>query len=225
MGKKDDINVLIIGHSEHGKSDVAKALCKHFGWTEGESSYVCKEIVFEELIKRGYNYSTPQEAWEDRRNNKQVWKEIIKDYNSGDLARLTKKIFTDNELYVGLRDGEEFTTAYMSGEFDVIVYVDAWDRKPNFDVNNLDIPRGMADVVIDNNKGLEELKEEIDVLIEYLQGYLDFKNESVDTGNEIRYTRLWDRISSTCFSVLVPNTEERDDATVWLLDTAERLFK
>lgn len=225
MGKKHDINVLIIGHSEHGKSEVAKALCQHFGWTEGESSYVCKEIVFAELIKRGYTYATPQEAWEDRRNNKQVWKDIIKDYNKDDLAKLIKKIFSDNEIYVGLRDGEEFTTGYMTGEMDVIVYVDAWIRKPDFDTNNLDIPKGMADVIIDNNGDKEALVENIEDLILYLEGYLEFKYDTLSSGNEIRYTRLWERLRHVCFNVSGPTIEEQDMATHWLLETSERLLK
>lgn len=225
MGKSTDVNILIIGHSEHGKSEVAQAICNYFGWTEGESSYVCKEIVYEELLKRGYKYPTPHDAWLDRRNIKQVFKEIIKEYNTGDLARLTRKIFSDNEIYVGQRDGEEFTAAFMEGEFDVIIYVDAWKRIPNFDPSNLDIPKGMAHIVIDNNGTFEELHKNIEPVIHYLSAFVEFKEGDLSLSNEFRYALLWERLKHIYFNVQGPTVEELEEADEWLAEMVHRLTK
>lgn len=186
--KKDNINLLIIGHSEHGKSYVAERIISHFGWTAGESSYVCKEIVFDALREKGIVYDTPHEAWLDRRNNKQLWKDIIRGYNEGDLARLTRKIFEKNEIYVGLRAGDEFLEALKEDLFDIIIYVDASERLPNFDPNNLDIPIGIANIVIDNNGTLEELGSKVNAVILYLDWYI--KSGTKDT--EEQFSRVAD---------------------------------
>lgn len=182
-GSKKDINILILGHSEHGKSKFAERIVEHFNWSQGESSYVCKEIVYPVLLKLGFDYNSPEDAWLARRKNKPLWKAIIKDYNKDDLARLTKQIFKDNELYVGQRDGEEFVCAFMQGCFDLIIYVDASKRLPDFDPENLDIPVGMSDIVIDNNGTLEEFNGKIDETIGFLTALMFLKSHLTKKDN------------------------------------------
>jgi hypothetical protein len=173
--KQTDISILIIGAGEHGKNSVCDYIKEKTGWSEGCSSYVSKVLIFEEMTKRGFHYPDSQTCWEDRRNHRALWKQLIREYNTPQLDRLIVQIFKDKEMYVGLRDKDEFLTGCVNGRFDIIVFVDAEERLGIADPDDCSIPKGVSDIIIDNNGTKEELLEQMESLVDFLQDVAMFK--------------------------------------------------
>lgn len=159
------MNILIIGHRQHGKTDVGKLLAEALNTTAHDSSwFACERIVFPAL-KDKYGYATPEECHADRHNRRQEWFELIEDFN--DVPdRLTRTILDEGSIYVGMRSRMEFSGS--NRHFDTIVWVDASKRAPEEPWTSMKLHRDDADYVLDNNGPKGDLYKQVGLLIEWM---------------------------------------------------------
>lgn len=161
------LKFLIIGHRQHGKSDVGRMLTNLLNTTAHDSSwFMCERVVYPQL-KDAYGYTSAQECYEDRDNHRQEWFELIEAYND-EPDRLTRAILAEGDIYVGMRSRMEFEGA--KHHFDVIIWVDASERKPLESRESMRLRKEDAHYVLDNNGGIDEL---LPRLVELLTTILD----------------------------------------------------
>lgn len=161
LGMEIKPKLLIIGHARHSKDTFAQILYEEFGYTFESSSQSAANIFLYDLLKDKYNYSTPEECFEDRVNHREEWYNAICEYNKDDRARLAKGILERSDCYVGMRDREEIVESLRQGIFDLVVWVDASERLELEDASSFNIDKSCADVIIENNGTFEEFKAKV----------------------------------------------------------------
>jgi len=145
------LKFMIIGHARHGKDTVAQIFTDYGGYTFKDSSLTCCEIAIYPELKKRHGYESIQECYEDRSNHRQEWHELIVAYNTPDLSKLSRYIFDHADIYVGIRNPDEFFAARHQGLFDLAIWVDASKRLPPEDKKSSQMEPWMADIIIDNN--------------------------------------------------------------------------
>jgi len=154
-GKK----ICVLGHMRSGKDTFAEILFETYGITYSSSSDAANKIFLFDILKEKYGYKTHQDCFDDRVNHRDEWYKLICDYNSVDKTRLAKDITKDYDMYVGIRDLEEFNACVKNNIFDLIIWVDASERVKY--ESFMEITKLMADVIIYNNGTYEEFKEKV----------------------------------------------------------------
>jgi len=149
---------LVIGHARHGKDTVSEILCKNLNLTFVSSSLILAEEVIYPKLKDLYGYKSVEECFNDRSNHRKEWFTLLKEYNTPDKARLGRLILSKHDLYCGLRNIEEFYALKEINAFNYIIWVDASERKPLEPITSMTITKEHADIIIDNNKTLLDLK-------------------------------------------------------------------
>lgn len=154
------MGVLILGYARHGKDTFAKQLT---GVRFSSSSwFAARHFIFERLNSQGWDYSTVQECYNDRRNYRAVWHSLIAEYNENDPTLLARRLLLEYDVYVGMRARREVAACFSSELFEVVYWVDASQRLPpeskssmDFDLDwVIDCPERKCDLVlIDNNDG------------------------------------------------------------------------
>ena len=153
------MKVLILGKANHGKDTVAELLHKIYGLKFSSSSMFVLEKVIYPALKDKYGYTSEQECYEDRVNHRKEWHDLIHEYNSPDLTKLTRELLEQNDIYVGLRNMSEYL--YTRHLYDLILWVDADQRVPADD-ESLSIRYDSTSMErLDNNESVHELVEQI----------------------------------------------------------------
>ena len=169
--------ILIIGKGRHGKDTVAEILLELTDLKFTSSSWFLAEIIFEQF--GGYSvYPSVEDCFNDRHNHREEWFNFVRAYNQGDESRLAQEILTVSDVYVGLRSLVEFQAARHL--FDFIFYVEASKRVDYVD-ETFEIPLDRQMIVIANNSTLEDLKHQVKIASEIVQGKANLL--SVDPGN------------------------------------------
>jgi dephospho-CoA kinase len=148
--------LLILGNARHGKDTFAEILRDNYGLNFKSSSQAAADIFLYDQLKDKYDYTTPEECFEDRVNHRQEWYEAICEYNKDDRTRLAKSILSISDCYVGMRDRDEIKECMRQGLFDLIIWVDASNRLEGEEVSSFNIDISCADIVVYNNGTLEE---------------------------------------------------------------------
>ncbi len=184
--------LLIIGHARHGKDTVCDILNKEFGFKFTSSSWFCAERVVlpalksfhsptrqADLLEANHNlydevptYGTAEECFNDRHNWRDLWYDLISDYNRKWPARLGTEIFEENDVYCGLRSAREFHALRASGVLGATVWVDRSKHLPPEPRSSNTVEPWMADFVIDNNESLDDLHSWV-VNLAYSQGWVN----------------------------------------------------
>lgn len=155
------MKTLILGHARHGKDTVAEMIHKISGLCFKSSSFACSEIFIYEELKDKFGYKSKEECFEDRHNHRELWHNMIANYNTPDKARLAKEILKDSDIYVGMRSNEEFQKCKEDRVFDIVIGVFNPDKplegKESF---NIDFWNA-CDFIIINNGTLEELEGKV----------------------------------------------------------------
>lgn len=159
--KKNNIRLCIVGSARWGKDTVAELLKEYYGLNFISSSQACADIFIYDELKDKYGYKTPEECFLDRVNHRDEWYQMICNYNKDDKAKLAKEILKYNNTYVGMRDWAEIQECLKQELFDLVIWVDASKRLPQESVESFNITTADADVIIENNGTLEELKEKV----------------------------------------------------------------
>ena len=163
------MKLLICGHAQHGKDSVADLLCDFNAYTASSSSFfVIKKL--EKQMCKDLGLSTAAEVYEKRSLHRQYLYEIIRDYNSPDKARLSKEILQEHQIYVGMRDLEEFNASKHL--YDLKIWVDASGRGvPLEPITSFNIPKDEFDVIIENNGTYDQLVHKVARLANSLQDH------------------------------------------------------
>ncbi len=160
--------LLIVGSARHGKDTFAEILRDIYGYKFKSSSQAAADIFIYDELKVKYGYETSEECFEDRVNHRPEWHQMICDYNKDDQARLAKDILKNADCYVGMRDTDEIKECMRQGLFDLIIWVDASERKDEEGKDSFNIDKSIADVIVENNGTLEEFEERVDRIAKIL---------------------------------------------------------
>lgn len=162
--------MLILGPGRHGKDSFTEILTSKLkNYKFSSSSEFVNNLIIFDILKDKYNYKTKEECFLDRHNHREEWYNIICDYNKEDKSKLTREIFKENDIYVGIRDLLEFKASYHL--FEIIFWIDSSERLFGKNIpfdNTLKIEMSESDIVIDNNGTLEDLEKKINDLIIFL---------------------------------------------------------
>ena len=152
------MKLFILGHGRHGKDTVGDILADRLKLRVISSSwFLMEKAVKPYLIEQGITFSSDQEMFDRRGEYRSEWKEAIRQYNTPCKSRLSRELFAEGDIYVGLRDREEYEASRHLA--DLSIWVDASKRK-GVEVTN-DLTARDADVVIDNNGTEEELRKKM----------------------------------------------------------------
>ena len=146
------MKVLVLGYSRHGKDTFATLLGIPY---TSSSMIACERIVFPELAPK-YGYKDALTCYENRHEHRSEWFECISRYCTPDKSKLTKEILKDYHVYVGMRNKEELDASKHL--FDLIIWVDASDRLLPEDKMSCTVTKSDADMIVNNNGSLEDLK-------------------------------------------------------------------
>jgi hypothetical protein len=155
------MDILIIGHMQHGKTTVAEMLEDEYGLTFKDSSMASAEIFIYDELKDKYGYNSFEECLEDRKQHRPEWFKLICDYNYPDKSRLAKEILNRADIYVGMRSDDELQECIKQNIFDLIigVYRPSFPEEPksSFDINLWEF----SDIIIPNDGTLIDLRKKI----------------------------------------------------------------
>jgi hypothetical protein len=158
----------ILGFGRAGKDSVAEMLVKKLNYNMAASSWICaNEFIFDRL-KNTFGYKTVDECFRDRHRNQEMrdlWHNLIFEYNQNDLTRLSKLIFKHNNIYVGIRKDVELLAAQEIGLADHYIWVEAGDRIEPEPITSMNVTKDMADYVLDNTGPEEHLEAMVDMMI------------------------------------------------------------
>lgn len=156
------MNILILGHKDHGKDEVGLRLGKLLGCEYRSSSlFICEKAVFPTLAPR-YGYETIQECYEDRDNHRQEWFDLIYAYNEKTPTRTADELLEVAPIYVGMRNRIEFEANKEKRNFDLVFWVEASGRKPSEAATSMELTEEDADYVIDNNGSKKALQVQLE---------------------------------------------------------------
>jgi len=154
-----NLKIFICGPGRHGKDTVAEILKEKYGLTFESSSMFCAKHVCRPWLEAlGVTYNSLEECYADRVNRRIDWYNAIRDYNKGDEARLSAKIFSHYNVYVGIRSRVEFLTAKKLSNLSI--WVDSSSRIKEIDPTIKILP-GDCDIILDNNDSVESLREKV----------------------------------------------------------------
>lgn len=163
-----NIKIYVVGHARHGKDTVGDMLIKKLNLKAESSSYVAaKEFLFDRL-KDQFGYKTVEECFNDRHSSQEMralWHDLIYAYNTPDHTKLSRLIFRDNDIYIGIRKKEELQASIEANLAKFYIWVDASNRIPDEDISSMSITKDMCNYVIDNNSTLEQLEINVDEFI------------------------------------------------------------
>jgi dephospho-CoA kinase len=160
--------IIIIGYGRHGKDTVCDILKEKYNYNFMSSSEFCAEIVVYPKLKDIYNYNSVKECYEDRHNHRKEWFDLIISYNNTDLSKLGKEIFSQYDIYCGLRRKEELISLKENNVCDYIFWVDASKRLPPEDNSSCTVTPEMADYIIDNNSDLDNLYKNVEYVMKQI---------------------------------------------------------
>jgi len=153
--------LLILGHMRHGKDTFGEIIRDIYGYKFNSSSQAAADIFIYDELKEKYGYKTSEECFEDRVNHRPEWHKMICDFNKDDQAKLAKEILKNADSYVGMRDTDEILECKRQGLFDLIIWVDTSERKPQEGKDSMNIDKSIADFIVENNGTLEEFEEKV----------------------------------------------------------------
>ena len=152
------MKILILGHKEHGKTTIAEIFRNEYGLLFNDTSMEAAKILIFHKLKHKFNYNTYEECYNDRRNRRKEWYDLINKYNIKDKTRLTKIILEYNDLYVGMREQHQINKCIEEKLFDYIIGIYN-PQKPleSEESFNIDIFRE-CDIIFSNTSTKEALK-------------------------------------------------------------------
>lgn len=171
--------IMVMGYKGHGKDTVCEMLRDNHGYKFESSSYFAlHNCGLYEILKGRHGYKTAQECYLDRDNHRPEWHQLIKDFNTQDLAKMGRMIYADNDIYCGIRDDEELGELEYEGLIDFKIWVDSSARgKPSENRDSCKVSAEDSDIILENFGSLKDLKVTISQIVE------DIENERNSFGN------------------------------------------
>lgn len=156
------MGIIVFGYKRHGKDTVCEILEENYSFLGfmSSSQVACDTFLYEQM-RESFGYTTKEQCYEDRFNHRQYWYEAIRDYNTPDKTRLGRDIFSRARVYCGIRDKEEFLALKDKGLLELTIWIDASERIPEIEEGSMNLDKSFADIIIENNGTLEELREKV----------------------------------------------------------------
>ena len=173
--------LILLGHARHGKDTVADLLRDRHGFKPmGSSLFACERVIMPWFRSKGIPYTSWSACYADRVNHRDIWFQLICEFNRKEPARLARLLFeAGHDVYVGMRSAREFEAARHLA--DVVVWVDALGRLPPEPADSFDIdPAAVCDWRIDNNGSPELLEERVDDFVRWLKAGRPFDYDRRD---------------------------------------------
>lgn len=152
---------MLMGYARHGKDTVLDIL-RQKGFTAINSSEYANEHAVFPYLAPLYGYKTLEECYADRVNHRAEWMQLINAYNTPNLSRMSKGIFSECHIYAGIRNADEFKAARKEALFDWAIWVDASERLPPEGKDSCTVVPTMANLIINNNGPINNLRYEVD---------------------------------------------------------------
>lgn len=165
------MKLMVIGHGRHGKDTVASLIQRDYGLNFVSSSFFMAERVLYPYFQKQHPglYTSIEECYEDRHQHRALWFDKICEFNEKpvrDMARLGNLLFSEYDIYCGIRNKNEFHALRNGGSFDAAIWVDRSDHLPREPESSMTIKPWMADFIIDNNGTEADLEREVKRLME-----------------------------------------------------------
>lgn len=158
---------IIMGHARHGKDTACLYLQNQWqrAWI-GSSYWAAEHIIMPKFPGR---WQSINECYESRFSERAMWFDLIAEFNTPDGARLARAIFNDGyDIYCGMRNRAELKVCRAAGIVDHVIWIDASDRLPPEDDSSITVTELMADHIISNNGTEDELRANLDRMMESL---------------------------------------------------------
>lgn len=149
----------ICGHGRSGKDTAAEQLAIHtpMRYVAG-TSYWARHLVYASISDHGQTYENAEKCWQDRHNHRQVWADIIGEYNRADPVKLYRDCLQDQEFLTGVRWLHEQRAIKDANLVDLWV----WIENPRVPVDpTCQITKEDCDIVILNCVGLVQYKDRL----------------------------------------------------------------
>lgn len=160
IASSSGIKLGICGKGRAGKDTAAEFLAVTTGlrYTAG-TSFWAKDLVFAWFqINEPGRYRDTQHCWEDRHNNRQLWADIIGDYNRDDPVKLYKDCLENQNFLTGVRWKHEMRAIKQAAIVDCWLWVEN-PRVPK-DVS-CQVTMDDCDLVVLNNSDLNTYLERL----------------------------------------------------------------
>lgn len=159
------MKLVVTGNGQHGKDTACEYLRDYYGLSFMSSSeYIGKKIIYP-MLKKEDAELTWEQCFKGRHNNRSLWYNLITEYNTPDKTKIGREIFSQYDIYCGLRNIDELNAQKQSGLFDHSIWIDASLRLPQESSSSLTIRESDCDYKIENNATIEELHLQIDMLM------------------------------------------------------------
>lgn len=154
------MKLFICGYGRHGKDTAANFLHARFGMNFVSSSLYCAEHVARPhlSVNYGIDYPTVEACFEDRHEHREKWHKAIAEYNKEDLTRLSREIFHQHDIYVGIRSREEFLASRELADLSIWIYD---PRKPNEGSESCTVNESDCDFTIKNAGTFDDLHRKL----------------------------------------------------------------
>lgn len=161
--------LIVTGLGGHGKDTLCE-MAAYQGYTwKSSSEFACEHVVWPAMYY-GYNYASWQECFEDRRNHRAEWYQLISRFNRDDPARLGKMIFAKYDIYCGIRSIEELEAVRKAGLVDYVIWVDAKERLGVTESeDSISICSRDCDITVTNNDSIEAFDNKVKGLLRALE--------------------------------------------------------
>lgn len=157
------MKLYLVGMRRSGKDTAAQYIKDKLGLTfESSSVFCCKQFIFGVLAPQ-YGYTTIEDCFEDRFNHRPEWFNLIRDYNKDDPFRLSKEIFAEYDIYVGIRNRKELMAGIP------VVWIDSEGRTEAESSDSCQIDKSDCDIIIENKWSEPEFFRKLDNFIELIR--------------------------------------------------------
>lgn len=163
--------IMVVGYARHGKDSVGQILHDTFEFQYKEASRVIAEEIAFPALKDVYGYESEEECYQDRVNHRKEWYDLVNDYCGSDPTRFGRLVYSQSDVYTGVRHKREFHAMKNANVFQISIWVDRSNHEPPEDKSSNTIEPWMADFVIDNNGSPEDLQQMVELLMIEGLGY------------------------------------------------------
>lgn len=141
------MKLFVCGYAQHGKDTAAEFIRENYGLTFESSSHFCMRLFLREQLRNVYGMEYPNEeaCFADRVYHRPTWAVLIAKYNAYDPARLSREIFAEHDIYVGIRSKRELDEARHLA--DLVIWIDRPGQQTEPKSSNTLDP-SVADVIV-----------------------------------------------------------------------------
>jgi len=169
--QQQDFKLMIIGYARSGKDHAGEYIASKLNLSfESSSMFACKRFIFDE-IKDVFGYETPKQCFMDRHSSgmREIWYNLIADYNKDDPTRLCTELYKEHDIYVGLRSFKELEQVKDKfGEDLLVIWIDSEGRTYPESSSSCTVTKDMADIVIQNKTMVVDFEKKLSKLCKLL---------------------------------------------------------